>query len=77
MWLQHYLMVGHAKRHHKGLLLDRSGDAAFGNHQTLRRARFLAGSGSKRALKAGCRIGIVLVPTLTGSVGWTLPVPKR
>ena len=39
MWLQHYLKVGHAKRHHMGLLLDRSGDAAFGNHQTLRRAK--------------------------------------
>ena len=35
------LKVGHAKRHHMGHLLERRGDAAFGNHQTLRRAQVL------------------------------------
>ncbi len=26
MWLQHYLKVGHAKRHHMGHLLERRGE---------------------------------------------------
>lgn len=35
---QHYLEIGHAKRHHMIQQLARRGDAAFGNNQTLRRS---------------------------------------
>ena len=47
-----------------GLLLDRSGDAAFGNHQTLRRAKLKQASMTIRRTQRGITVSLRFTPTL-------------
>ena len=47
-----------------GLLLDRSGDAAFGNHQTLRRAKLKQASMTIRRMQRGITVSLRFTPTL-------------